>query len=318
MLNNCLNTHLSHSRQWFNIHLIDCLFAEIAVFTDSPPNSHYDWVKNPPLSYSYSVPVSNILTRIPTARHVTPASSILPPDVRKRQRPQPPIPQESQRVIPERSDSRWIVTHGNSRSGRSKWYYRVEKTVARTGSESDLLEDEEATSSSSSTNNAPKKTFLALAGPPSASVATPGSQEPRLPSRTCTVTSRRGKVAAATMPPQRSFTVEPAAHSCRGAPMPRNSSSLRRQRYVGSGMRKRCGTFKRFSHPEPTSGIVEPGCRGQEEGLHSDRSSSSSSDEHVCDSTAQINYMLMSMSSPGSRSSPPFSTDSVTGTRATN
>jgi len=228
------------------------------VFVDSPPNSHYDVLRHPPLSYSYSVPVTNTDLNYRTSRHIRPHGrpSRLPFDVRKRQQPLPPIPQDSDHRQP---GSRWVEMHGTRETGQSRWYYRVEQTLATAGSESDLLVEREE--ESHSTYKTPRKTFLTpphVAGSPAGSATGVRYQDQRIPASARTMTARHGEMVAPPPPRQRSFSLEPTAYASRAQPP-------RRQKYVGSGTRRRCETYKRSASAEPTSDITRPGNRKGEE-----------------------------------------------------
>lgn len=213
------------------------------MFTDLPPNSHYERLKQTPLSYSYSVPVGKGYTQLTfrAPRHASSGDRILTPDISRRQRPLPPVPQESGCVLP---DSRWVKTHGKMCSGRSQWYYRVENaaTVESSGSDSDPFEDEKKKISSTS-SNVIFRTPPSLLGSPPTSTAKNSIREPCPPS---SMTSQLGEVTATPVPPPRSSKLKPTANSC-GDQKPSNSS-VRRQGYAGSGMRQLCGSYKRSSN----------------------------------------------------------------------
>ena len=229
------------------------LFVDIAVFVDTPPNSHYERIKRPPLSYSYSVPVdrsySHSQVTFPAGKgHDSSGDRILTPDISKRQRPLPPVPRES-----DRSDRQWVKTCGKMCSGRSQWYYRVENVALpeSSGSDSDSLEDEEK-KLTFSTSDVIFRTPPSHRGSPRTSTAKNSTREAKNSTREpCppSVTSRNGKMTAPAVPqPLPSSTVDPSAYSysCHGQ-KPSNSS-VRPPGDVNSGMRHRCGSYKRSSN----------------------------------------------------------------------
>ena len=232
------------------------------MFVDSPPNSHYDRLIHPPLSYTYPVPVTDPQMSFRASRQIEPGDGTVTLDSRECQRPLPPIPQESGHGEP---DNRWIEMCGNRQTGQSQWYYRADTLggghLTRAASDSDLLElaAKRKISYSNWTRRTPKKTFHTLSHLPgrlAASLVASSNQEPRP-----TVGTRRYvKMAAALAQQQRSFTLESSACGSRAQP-PRNPS-LRRKICVGSGL-WRC--HDKHKQSEPTSSSTLPAHRNTKE-----------------------------------------------------
>ena len=226
-----------------------CVFTEIAVFSE-PPNNHYEWIEPRPISKSKS----NLAPALKSSTLAHPTASSASPqltsssdrsrtvggqfslDSQVSKRPLPPIPRESADDAQwERSDSgRFEKYLNNTRSGAAtmRWHSRVigtqSDTLARTGSEPNLLQDDKrgqklSTSQSleflnaddspkeknreksaaakqtagrsvaASEKTSEKTTFLSLprrVRPFPASAVATGNREPRHPSDNFAVTSR--------------------------------------------------------------------------------------------------------------------------------